>query len=105
MFFVLSPIAITALMCVIFIALFSYKYVLKISCILLFLTTSIITYASFNYGVIFDSDMMQNIFETNVSKAKSYFSIKALLYFLILGLIPFFSYIKLRLTTAHLFCK
>lgn len=105
LFFVLSPIAITALMCVIFMALFSYKYVLKISCILLFLTTSIITYASFNYGVIFDSDMMQNIFETNVSEAKSYFSIKALLYFLILGLIPSFILYKIKINYCSSFFK
>lgn len=53
-FKVLTPVAICLLMIVIFILLFSYRYILKGALIILFLITSVVSYVSINYKVIFD---------------------------------------------------
>ncbi|USE69540.1 phosphoethanolamine transferase [Pseudoalteromonas maricaloris] len=50
--------------------------------------SSVLLYASINYGVIFDKSMMQNIIETDTGEAFSYLNINLVLFVLTLGLIP-----------------
>ena len=88
LFKLLTPVAISSLVAIAFITLFSYRYVLKPALIILCLVNSMVTFAAVNYGVIFDTDMIANIFQTNVSEASSYFSLSAVLYFIFLGLLP-----------------
>lgn len=96
-FKILSPIAVGLLFLSVFMLLFSYKYILKTSFILLFLTGSITFYATNYLGVLFDTTMIQNIFETNVSEAKSYFSLSAINYFIFLGVIPSIILFKIKI--------
>ena len=88
LFKLLTPVAISSLVAIAFITLFSYRYVLKPALIILCLVNSMVTFAAVNYGVIFDTDMIANIFQTNISEASSYFSLSAVLYFIFLGLLP-----------------
>ncbi len=88
LFKVLAPFALFTLSTCIYLLLFSYKYLLKPFFISLFLIGSITLYMSLNYGVIFDTSMIKNVFETNTHEAFSYLSLKLVIYFIGLGVIP-----------------
>ena len=78
-------------------AVFSYRLILKPVLIILCLVTSLATYAAVNYGVIFDNDMMVNIFETDSAEATAYISVSAALYFILLGLLPAIFIFRLKI--------
>lgn len=69
-------------------ALFTWPKITKIFFSILIVTSSIVCYASYNYGVIFDIDMIRNIVETNTDEATSYLSMNSILWVTILGIIP-----------------
>lgn len=95
--FVLSaPVAIFLLMYAIFILLFSWRYVLKPACVLLFLTCAPATYTALNYGIIFDGNMLTNVMETHPAEALSYLSPSLAGAFLILGVLPSLLLLKVR---------
>ncbi|EKE82072.1 phosphoethanolamine transferase [Idiomarina xiamenensis] len=50
--------------------------------------SSVLLYASVNYGVMFDKNMLQNIFETNSGEASSYFSLSLVVFVLLFGVLP-----------------
>ncbi|MFM2477915.1 phosphoethanolamine transferase [Celerinatantimonas sp. MCCC 1A17872] len=66
----------------------SWPYLTKPLFIVLVILSSFLSYAEYNYGVIFDRSMIRNLFETNSSEATSYFSSYVLLWVIILGVIP-----------------
>ncbi|WP_432463730.1 phosphoethanolamine transferase [Agarivorans sp. QJM3NY_33] len=68
--------------------LFSWPLLFKPFFILLILLSSIVSYSSFNYGTIFDQDMLVNILETNAGEASSYISLYSLTWILGLGVLP-----------------
>lgn len=89
LFFVISlPITLVFLLNAIFLILFSYRYIFKIAISFLFITCALCTYVAWSYGVVFNFDMMTNIYETNVAEASSYFSLKGVVIFIILGIVP-----------------
>ena len=55
---------------------------------LLLLISAVLTYSTNNFGVVFDHNMITNTFETDTSEFSDLVSIKSLLYFCLLGLIP-----------------
>ncbi|MFM2484607.1 phosphoethanolamine transferase [Celerinatantimonas yamalensis] len=65
-----------------------WPYITKPIFVVLLIVASIVSYASFNYGVVFDKKMIVNIFETNTSEANSYLSGYLLLWVLVMGGIP-----------------
>ncbi|EEX1269875.1 phosphoethanolamine transferase, partial [Escherichia coli] len=67
---------------------FSFRYIFKPFFCILFICSSIVTYATMKYGVQFDKTMMQNIFETNAGEMTSYFNISVALWFLFTGILP-----------------
>lgn len=83
-----TPIIITFLLNAIFLILFSYRYIFKVALSFMFITCALCTYVAWSYGVIFNYDMMVNIYETNVAEASSYFSLKGVIIFIVLGLVP-----------------
>ena len=93
----LTPFAILSLITLIFVAVFSYRLILKPVLIILCLVTSLATYAAVNYGVILDNDMMVNIFETDSAEATAYISVSAALYFILLGLLPAIFIFRLKI--------
>lgn len=66
----------------------SVRWLLKPLSILLVLISSMITYAMYSYGTLFDYSMMQNVFETNYGEASSYLNLSAAGSFLLLGVLP-----------------
>jgi len=73
---------------VILLTLVSSKYTLKPFLVLAFVGSSIAGYFMNNYSVIIDQTMVRNIVATNAGEAFELFSIKLVLYILVLGLIP-----------------
>ncbi len=67
---------------------FSGKYVFKIAFTFFILTGSIVNYFAYKYGIIFDYDMMVNIFSTNTQEAWSYLNTESILNFVFLGIVP-----------------
>ncbi|HAH7310035.1 TPA: phosphoethanolamine transferase, partial [Escherichia coli] len=67
---------------------FSFRYIFKPFFCILFICSSIVTYATMKYGVQFDKTMMQNIFETNAGEMTSYFNMSVVLWFLFTGILP-----------------
>lgn len=67
---------------------FSIKYFVKPFFMLLILSSSLVSYSMFKYGVIFDKDMIRNLMETNQSEATSYLNTSIVLWFLFTGILP-----------------
>ncbi|MEP4891070.1 MAG: phosphoethanolamine--lipid A transferase [Aliiglaciecola sp.] len=61
------------------------------------IVSCLLFYATFQYGVIFDKSMIQNIAETNSGEASSYLNISFLIYFILLGLVPSAMIFKIKI--------
>ncbi|MGL4734903.1 MAG: phosphoethanolamine transferase domain-containing protein, partial [Enterovibrio sp.] len=51
---------------------FNWRFLLKPIFIFLAVTSTAVAYNMVKYGVVFDTSMVQNIFETNIAEASSY---------------------------------
>ncbi|ANU37941.1 Phosphoethanolamine transferase EptA [Vibrio scophthalmi] len=71
-------------------SLFSWPYISKPFFIILLICSALVSYAGFNYGTIFDADMITNIMQTDSSEASSYLSLYSLAWFVLLGIVPAF---------------
>jgi len=60
----------------------------KILIIIFFTFNSIATYFVNTYGVIIDESMIGNVLNTKYSEASSFFSVKFVVYFVLLGILP-----------------
>ncbi|MDW6005259.1 phosphoethanolamine transferase [Vibrio mangrovi] len=69
-------------------SLFSWPKITKVFFSILILTSSVVCYATYNYGVIFSSEMIENFVETNVGEAEAYLSARSVIWFIVSGLIP-----------------
>jgi lipid A ethanolaminephosphotransferase len=69
-------------------SLFSWPMLTKPFFIILVLLSSIVCYAEYNYGVMFDVDMITNIVETDTGEARAYLSFYALIWVLAIGVAP-----------------
>ncbi|MGU5696415.1 MCR-3-related phosphoethanolamine--lipid A transferase [Aeromonas allosaccharophila] len=67
---------------------FSVRYLVKPFFAFLFVTGSIVSYTMMKYRVLFDRDMIQNIFETNQSEAYSYINLPIIAWVLLAGVVP-----------------
>ena len=81
---------------------FSGKYLFKIAFIL---TGAIVNYFAYKYGIIFDYDMMVNIFSTNTQEALSYFNTELVFNFVIFGLIPVILLWKIKIIWPKSFIR
>lgn len=68
--------------------LFSWPYFSRPFFALLLILSSMVSYAMYNYGVIFDYGMIENIFETDTSEATSYLSSYSLIWTTLMGILP-----------------
>ncbi|MDW6017152.1 phosphoethanolamine--lipid A transferase [Vibrio plantisponsor] len=68
--------------------LFSWPYITKPFFITLIIVSSFVSYASYNYGTLFDTEMINNIVETDTSEAGSYLSLYSLVWVALLGFLP-----------------
>lgn len=77
--------------------LFSWPWISKPFFILLLITSGMVSYASYNYGILFDTGMITNIVETDTSEASSYLSAYSVIWSLIMGVIPALLVFKVKL--------
>ena len=68
--------------------LFSWPWLTKPFFAILILVSAAVSYASFNYGILLDSDMIANIVETDSSEASSYLSVYSVAWIVGMGVLP-----------------
>ncbi|ELC9521585.1 phosphoethanolamine--lipid A transferase [Vibrio alginolyticus] len=81
--------------------LFSWPWIGKPFFIILIIVSSMVSYASYNYGTLFDSGMIANIVETDSSEASSYLSAHSVIWTLIMGVIPAIIVFKVKLQSQR----
>ena len=69
-------------------SLLNWRFIIKPVFILLVVSSSIVSYAMVKYGVVFDRDMIQNIFETNTAEAHAYINVTSVLSLLVFVVPP-----------------
>lgn len=67
---------------------FSFRKITKPTLILVVLLSSVVFYASLNYGIIFDYGMIESIADNSVTEVLSYISYSTLVFIFIFGVIP-----------------
>ncbi len=85
--------------------LLSWPYITKPIFAILLISSSIVSYASFNYGTLFDRSMITNIFEKNSNEAFSYLSLSSILWVVLMGVIPALILIKIPINKNKSFIK
>ncbi|MGR5133689.1 phosphoethanolamine transferase [Vibrio alfacsensis] len=81
--------------------LFSWPFVGKPFFIVLLIVSSMVSYASYNYGTLFDYGMIANIAETDSSEASSYLSVYSVLWVAFMGVIPALVVFKMKLQSQQ----
>ena len=66
--------------------------------VFLIITGAQVGYFATKYGIIFDYDMMINIFSTNLAEAKGYITLESIFVTIVYGFLPavFLCYVKIR---------
>lgn len=86
--FVLSmPFFFTAVFFLVF-WFFTFPLVIKPLSITLVMISAVVSYSMYSYGIIFDSSMIQNLFETNYGEASSYLNLSLITWVTLMGLLP-----------------
>ena len=81
------PITFFALLVILFTPLVS-KYITKPAFIFLLITAAIVNYGTYVFGVVFNKDMITNIFETTLAEASSYLNVKLIVWLILSGCVP-----------------
>ncbi|KJY82937.1 hydrolase [Vibrio galatheae] len=68
--------------------LFSWPFITKPYFVILLVISAAVSYAGFNYGTLFDSNMVANIVETDSSEATAYLSGYSVAWMLLMGVLP-----------------
>jgi len=66
----------------------TFRYVIKPISVALVLVSSLVSYAMYYYGTVFDMDMIRNIAETHSGEARSYLNSNVVVWWLATGLMP-----------------
>ena len=78
-------------------SLFSFKYLLKPFFISITLLSSSVFFAALQYGVVFDTGMIENTVQTDQAEAFTYLNYSSVLNFVLTGLIPAFLILKVKI--------
>lgn len=87
---------------VLFHSLFAFAGLLKPMLIVSVIVSSLLFYATFQYGIIFDHDMVQNVVETDQAEALMYVNLHAVIFFSLFGLLPSWLIYRTKLIKLHL---
>jgi len=68
--------------------LLCYRHTIKPILIILLIISSIVSYSTNNFGIVFDHNMIANTFETNTTELLDLVSFKSFIYLLFFGLLP-----------------
>ncbi len=77
---------------------FITKYIAKPFLILMIITSACVNYGAYNFGIIFNQDMMVNIFETTTSEATDYLNIKLIIWLFLSAGLPclYIAFVKIE---------
>ncbi|MGF1888539.1 phosphoethanolamine--lipid A transferase [Photobacterium profundum] len=81
--------------------LFAWPYITKPFFVLLLIVSSAVSYAGYNYGTLFDYNMIANIVETDTSEASSYLSAYSILWTFIMGVVPALLLVNVNISAKH----
>lgn len=87
---------------VLFLIFFLSRIVGKILLVIFFLINSVAVYFVNTYSVIIDESMIGNVLNTNYAESSSFFSVKLILYILMLGVLPSIYIIKVKIINVSL---
>ena len=87
---------------VFFLIFFLSRFVGKFLLVLFFIINSIAVYFINTYSVILDESMIGNVLNTKYEESSSFFSIKLIIYLIILGIIPSIYIIKVKIINVTL---
>lgn len=82
---------------VFYLFLFLSPYIGKFLLVLFFMINALAVYFVNTYGVIIDKTMVGNILNTNYAESSSFFSMKLIVYVVLLGIIPSLYIIKVKI--------
>jgi len=82
---------------VFFLIFFLSRFIGKFLLVLFFISNAIAIYFVNTYSVIIDESMIGNVLNTDYAEARSFFSIKLILYIILLGVIPSIYIIKVKI--------
>ncbi len=82
---------------VFYLVFFLSRFVGKFLLVLFFLINAIAVYFINTYSIIIDESMIGNVLNTNYQESSSFFSIKLILYIILLGVIPGIYIIKVKI--------
>jgi len=82
---------------ILLLTLVSSKYTTKPILITVLLISSLTNYFMNSYNVIIDDNMIRNMFQTNINESMDLLTLKQVLYFVFLGLIPSFYIYKIEI--------
>ncbi|TKF21102.1 phosphoethanolamine--lipid A transferase [Vibrio genomosp. F6] len=68
--------------------LFSWPMITKPFFVIVLILSSVVSYAGYNYGTLFDYNMIANVIETDTSEAGSYLSVYSVVWTLLMGVVP-----------------
>lgn len=83
-----------------FLIFFLSRLVGKILLVLFFIINAVAVYFINTYSVIIDESMIGNVLNTNYSESSSFFSIKLVLYVVLLGILPSVFIVKAKIITV-----
>ena len=69
-------------------SLITIKYLAKPLTIVFLILSAIVSYQMYYYGIIFDDEMIRNIFETNLGESTSFVNLHIIIWVALLGIIP-----------------
>lgn len=79
-----------------------HRYLGKFLLIISFLINAIAVYFVNTYNAIVDESMISNVFNTNFEESSSFFSLKLVLYFIVIGVLPSIYIYKVKLVPESL---
>jgi len=100
--FLLSIFVVLVSFIVLLFTLFSSKYTTKPIIITTLLITSLTNYFMNTYHVIIDESMLRNAFQTDLHESLDLFSLKMVMYFILLGVLPSVLVYRLDITYSPL---
>ena len=89
-FFIFQILVILILLHIVLFSCFFVKFITKPLAIILLCGNALSTYFMLSYGFSIDSDMIRNVFHTDLKEASDLLNLSLLLYFFFLGIVPSF---------------
>ena len=82
--------------------LLCYRHTIKPILIILLFISSLVSYSTNNFGIVFDHNMIANTFETNTTELLDLVSFKSFIYLLFFGLLPSYFVLTTSLTKVSI---